>query len=328
MCAELKRRQNIMRILAVDDDTVFLELILSALRSLGYDDVVTANSAEQALEKIELAKLPFDCFLLDIQMPGVSGVELCARVRRLELYRRTPVVMVTAMSGRPFVDSAFAAGATDYLTKPLDRLELKARMGMAARLHEERERLVTYARQIGLSVGAAEMQVEFDAAFLIPGVDRAIEYMALENYLLTLGRKSVHAYASFGVHVTNAATIYARADAPTFVAMLSDVALAICDGVKTVQVLLAYAGNGNFVDLTSRTNSTDLEELERSINFALCDFEDIYQADKLPLPAVTVGELIRGSVFSLSRPTKILDQAIRSAQPVTIIRPKMKLLAG
>jgi hypothetical protein len=110
--------------------------------------------------------------------------------------------------------------------------------------------------------------------------------------------------------------------------MLSDVALAICDGVKTVQVLLAYAGNGNFVGLTSRTNSTDLEELERSINFALSDFEDIYQADKLPLPAVTVGELIRGSVFSLSRPTKILDQAIRSAQPVTIIRPKMKLLAG
>lgn len=317
-----------MQILAVDDDPVFLEQILAALGALGYHDVVTAHSAEQALGRIERARLPFDCFLFDIQMPGLSGVELCARIRKSELYRRTPVVMVTAMSGRGFIDGAFAAGATDYISKPLDRFDLKARMGMVARLHEERERLVAYARQIGLSVGAADKHVEFDAPFLVPGVDRAIEFMALENYLHTLGRKSVYSYAAFGVHVMNAASIYARADAPTFIAMLGDVALAICDGLKTVQVLFAYAGNGNFVGLTRRTISIDQEELEQDINFALSDFIDIYQADKLPLPKVRVGELVRGSVFSLSRPTKILDQAIRAAQPAERMMPKMRLLVG
>ncbi len=317
-----------MRILAVDDDPVFLEQILAALGALGYHDVVTAHSAEQALGEIARAMPPFDCFLFDIQMPGVSGVELCARLRKLELYRRTPVVMVTAMSGRAFIDGAFAAGATDYITKPLDRFELKARMGMAARLHEEREQLAAFARQNGLSLSAAEMQVDFDAPILIPGVDRAIEIMALENYLLTLGRKSAYSYAALGIHVANAASIYARADAPTFVAMLNDVALAICGGLKTVQVLFAYAGNGNYVGLTRRTISFDQEELEQNINYALSDFKDIYEADRLPLPEVRVGELVRGSVFSLSRPTKILDQAIRAAQPTERMMPKSRLLVG
>ncbi len=301
---------------------------MAGLAALGHHDVVTAQSAEQALGWVEKAKPSFDCFLLDIKMPGTSGIELCARIRKLQLYRRTPVVMVTAMTERVFIDGAFAAGATDYITKPLDRLELKARVGMAARLHEERERLATYARENGLSVGAAEKQVEFDAPFLIPGINRAIEYMALENYLLTLGRKSAYSYAALGIHVTNAARIYTRTDAPTFVAMLSDVALAICDGLKTTQMLLAYAGEGNFVGLASRSISTDLNELEQSINFALTDFKDIYDADKLPLPDVRVGELIRGSVFSLNRPTKILDQAIRAAQPTKRTMSKIRLLAG
>lgn len=110
--------------------------------------------------------------------------------------------------------------------------------------------------------------------------------------------------------------------------MLSDVALAICDGLKTTQMLLAYAGEGNFVGLASRSISTDLNELEQSINFALTDFKDIYDADKLPLPDVRVGELIRGSVFSLNRPTKILDQAIRAAQPTKRTMSKIRLLAG
>ncbi|WP_372840520.1 PleD family two-component system response regulator, partial [Phaeovulum sp.] len=277
---------------------------------------------------IDKASPAFDCFLLDIKMPGTSGIELCARIRKLQIYRRTPIVMVTAMSGRVFIDGAFAAGATDYITKPLDRLELKARIGMAARLHEERKRLADYALQNGLSVGAAEKQIEFDEPFLIPGIDRAIELMALENYLLTLGRKSAYSYAALGIHVPNAAIIYTRADAPTFIAMLSDVALAICDGLKTTQMLLAYAGNGNFVGLASRSISTDLEELEKNINFSLSDFKDIYQADRLPLPEVRVGELIRGSVFSLNRPTKILDQAIRAAQPTPRKMPKIRLLAG
>ncbi|WP_372841117.1 two-component system response regulator, partial [Phaeovulum sp.] len=84
-----------MRILAVDDDPVFLEQILAGLGTLGYRDVVTAQSAEQALGWIDKASPAFDCFLLDIKMPGTSGIELCARIRKLQIYRRTPIVMVT-----------------------------------------------------------------------------------------------------------------------------------------------------------------------------------------------------------------------------------------
>jgi CheY-like chemotaxis protein len=316
-----------MRILAVDDDPVFRNLLIEALRVQNHEDVVTAGSGMEALAILDHASLPFDCFLLDIQMPGMNGVELCHAIRQHEVYRRTPIVMITAMSGRSFVDDAFSAGATDYVTKPLDRLEFQARMGMVVRLHEERERLVAYARQIGLATGAVEMKVDFDTPVLIPGIQRGIEFLALENYLHTLGRKSVFSYAAFGIHITNAATIFGRTDPATFVAMLTDVGMSISDGLKTEHVLLAYAGNGDFVGLAKRSLETDLDELERFINFALTDFQDIYEADRLPLPEVRVGELVRGSIFSLSGPTRILDQAIRMAQPHVIRKPEAKLLA-
>jgi hypothetical protein len=109
--------------------------------------------------------------------------------------------------------------------------------------------------------------------------------------------------------------------------MLTDVGMSISDGLKTEHVLLAYAGNGDFVGLAKRSMETDLDELERFINFALTDFQDIYEADRLPLPEVRVGELVRGSIFSLSGPTRILDQAIRMAQPHVIRKPEAKLLA-
>lgn len=143
-------RSDGMKILAVDDDPIFLDLLLEMLRFQGHDDVSIAGSARDALALITCAAQPFDCFLLDIQMPEVNGVELCRSVRGLEAYRRTPIVMITALSGKNFVDAAFSAGATDYVTKPLDRLDLRARMGMVHRLNDERNRSAVLERQASL----------------------------------------------------------------------------------------------------------------------------------------------------------------------------------
>jgi CheY-like chemotaxis protein len=82
------------------------------------------------LELIDAVVSGFDCFILDVQMPGMDGIELCGQIRAIEVYKDTPIIMNTAVADRDYIDAAFAAGATDYLTKPVDEVEVKARLGV------------------------------------------------------------------------------------------------------------------------------------------------------------------------------------------------------
>ena len=106
-----------MRILAVDDDPVFREILESYMDRLGYPDVTYAMSGPEALKSIQAAPQPFDCFLCDIEMPGMNGIELVRNIRSTESGKRAPVVMITSMGDRDSVDGAFQAGAIDYLSK-------------------------------------------------------------------------------------------------------------------------------------------------------------------------------------------------------------------
>ncbi|MCB1355908.1 MAG: response regulator, partial [Maritimibacter sp.] len=84
-----------MKILAVDDDSIILGLLTEVLERAEYGEVQTCTSAERALEVIAETKVPFDCFLLDIQMGGMDGIGLCARIRDMPKYARTPILMLT-----------------------------------------------------------------------------------------------------------------------------------------------------------------------------------------------------------------------------------------
>jgi CheY-like chemotaxis protein len=73
-------------------------------------------------------------------MPGMDGIELCGQIRALDSYKDAPIIMNTAVADRDYIDAAFAAGATDYLTKPVDEVEVKARLGVIEKLVTERLR--------------------------------------------------------------------------------------------------------------------------------------------------------------------------------------------
>ena len=73
-----------MRILLVDDDPVFTELICANLHEWGFDDISHAESAAAAIELVENQRIPFDCFLIDIEMEQMDGIELCAVLRKRE----------------------------------------------------------------------------------------------------------------------------------------------------------------------------------------------------------------------------------------------------
>jgi CheY-like chemotaxis protein len=299
-----------MKLLAVDDDPVFLDILVPLLNSLGKDDVTVALSGSDALAKLDSASQEFDCILLDIQMPGMNGVDLCRHIRNLPAYRRTPILMITTMTGKRSIDDAFSAGATDYINKPLERVELAARLGMVERLLDERHRTAALERQMDQRSGGVMIEVDFETPIPIPGFDRGIEYLALENYLLTLGNKRMHSTAAFGISVTNAGPFFRKASVSNFVDMLGDVASAISDAVKTERMMISYAGSGNFVCVLSDDIVSDPAELEIEIQSGVDDFISLYVGSRLPTPKIKVGQLVRSSFFSMFKPTSILDRSI------------------
>lgn len=120
------------RVLVVDDEEPNRVLLSRLLRAQGYD-VETAGSGEEALDIV--AHRPPDLMLLDVQMPGIDGFEVCRRLRR-HAGRTTlvPIVMVTALNDHRHKLLSIEAGADDFLGKPFDGAELKARVASLLRL--------------------------------------------------------------------------------------------------------------------------------------------------------------------------------------------------
>jgi len=110
------------RVLVVDDEQELRRLIGLLLEKSGFD-VLRAASAFEALDL--LRESTPDLIILDVMMPDVDGIELCRQIRSRQQTARTPVLMLSARSEPKIVQSAFEAGASDYLSKPITPLALK-----------------------------------------------------------------------------------------------------------------------------------------------------------------------------------------------------------
>jgi len=104
------------RVLVVDDNEDYLDLIAEELRRDGYD-VVQAASGTQAIEL--LAVQAVDCVVVDTVMPGLSGIETCRRIKHAPSLRDTPLILMTSRDGRDVILEAFAEGADDFVSKNL-----------------------------------------------------------------------------------------------------------------------------------------------------------------------------------------------------------------
>jgi two-component system, OmpR family, response regulator MprA len=112
-----------VRILVVDDDRAVRDSLRRALTLAGYE-VQVAEDGEQALELV-VQDVP-DALVLDVGMPGIDGLEVCRRVRRLG--NRVPILMLTARDAVADRIDGLDVGADDYMVKPFDVGELKARL--------------------------------------------------------------------------------------------------------------------------------------------------------------------------------------------------------
>jgi len=105
-----------MRILAVDDDPVFREILESYMDRLGYPDVTYAMSGPEALKSIQAAPQPFDCFLCDIEMPGMNGFDFAKAVRGSR-WEDVPMVALSSHTSPRDLDRGREAGFNDYVAK-------------------------------------------------------------------------------------------------------------------------------------------------------------------------------------------------------------------
>lgn len=115
-------------ILVTDDDADLRRVLSRTLNALGFE-VAESSSGEHALQQVE--KRQFDALLLDVNMPGIGGIETCRKVRRKA--PRLPILMLTVRNKEAEKIEALDAGADDYITKPFSIPELAARLRAAVR---------------------------------------------------------------------------------------------------------------------------------------------------------------------------------------------------
>lgn len=130
-----------MGILIVDDSPDQQALLRAILGKAGHTDLLSADSAKTAFPMLNMdGQEPptlIDLILMDVLMPELDGVEACRQIKGRPHLCDIPIIMVTANNDRSNLQAAFAAGANDYITKPVNNLELLARASSALALKKE-----------------------------------------------------------------------------------------------------------------------------------------------------------------------------------------------
>lgn len=139
-----------MRILIADDDLIARRSLEHTLQKWNYE-VVTACDGTQAWEVLQAKAAP-SLALLDWEMPGLDGVELCRKVRALPRRGQTYLILVTARTQTADIVKGLETGADEYITKPFEREELRARISAGCRIVELQQALADRVRQLEQSL--------------------------------------------------------------------------------------------------------------------------------------------------------------------------------
>ncbi len=135
-----------MDILIAEDDATLSRTLTELVSAWGFRPIVTANGAEAA--RILMTPEAPPLAILDWHMPGLEGPEVCRLVRSRESATPPFLMMLTAHTGHENLMAGFAAGADDYVVKPFDERELRARLHVGVRMVELRQALAARVRDL------------------------------------------------------------------------------------------------------------------------------------------------------------------------------------
>ncbi|HUG93894.1 MAG TPA: response regulator [Planctomycetaceae bacterium] len=149
----MKSKPHPSRILIADDNQQNCELLEAYLSDEVYE-IAMARDGRETLEKVR--SWHPDLILLDIMMPKLSGYEVCQELKDDKATRDVPILIVTALNEQGDIEKAVEAGCDDFLSKPVNQLELKTRVRSLLRvrhLTNERDRLLAYVQEVEAQMG-------------------------------------------------------------------------------------------------------------------------------------------------------------------------------
>jgi CheY-like chemotaxis protein len=315
-----------MKILAVDDEPSILELLKTYLEASESHQVAVAASGKDALEMIRSAQEDFDCLLIDIQMPQMNGIMLCEHVRAMPDYSRTPIIMLTAMSQRQYIDKAFSAGATDYVTKPFDFLELRGRLQSAKTLVGE------ITGSLGILKGSKQLIQKLNSEFLVgpdepislEGIPGLVGYEAFENYVLQLSRASLLFAFCFAVKIADFKVLHDSKSSIDVMDAVKNVAKVLADQLCHSGNFISYRGNGVFLCINHKRMPGTPSQREAEINTALvctglmAEGETpirVVAGDEIPMRSISKS----GALFALRRAVTSVEEAGAPARDMNSI---------
>lgn len=238
-----------MKILTVDDDDSFVELIERSLSASDNHEIVTALSGNEAMNILQKDEKAFDCLLFDIQMPELDGITLCRHVRTDPRYATTPVIMLTAMSQRHYLDNAFAAGASDYLNKPFDFQDLREKLRSWQRSDIAFFKPAGGVDAFGQPVARTISSSDIDLAAQLETLDlpRLVEYLAFENFVLKRAQQTSRRFCVSALKISNFEHLQDELSSADLVRVISAYARMLSAGMRKLDAMFSYRGRGIFL---------------------------------------------------------------------------------
>ncbi len=304
-----------LNVLIVDDEPDVCQVLKTALGAFGGCSVSVGYDAKAALIELGRRDDPFDGIFLDIQMPGKSGVELCSIIKAMSVYRNVPVIMLTAMSEQHHLREAFAAGASDYITKPFDLADIKFRFSKERMTTQNRRGLQKDLRQLDSASSETSVDVvrHLSDAISVPGVERCITKEAFENYVLKTVKQRVTDGYVRATKIARVFELYSKLSNAEFESVIAEIARVLSDQTTVSRDLVAYIGNGVFLSLRVGSRDWKLTDLSKGVqgNPTLANLASSKHQLRL-----IVGREIPLNVNGKSDPFSTLQSAIDAAENV------------
>ena len=170
-------------ILVVDDTPANVDVVADCLEDLGFL-VVVAHDGEEAIKRAQFARP--NLILLDVMMPNLNGYDTCRRLKEMDETKNIPIIFLSSLSDVDDKLMGFSAGAVDYVVKPFQIEEVKARVQMHLAMSELQQKLVDRNSQLQEAL-AARSHLEADLClqqFSIDNANEAILWLSNEGHIV------------------------------------------------------------------------------------------------------------------------------------------------
>ena len=162
------------KIMIIDDEQLVIKVVRRFLQSEGYENFVTLTQSTGAVERIEQEQP--DVVLLDVMMPEISGLEILRERRRIPSLQLTPFIILSGSQDLEVKQEALEHGATDFLGKPVEKIELTLRVKNALLLKQQYKDLEVHAHELEQEVQERTRQLERSREQILQCLARAAEY--------------------------------------------------------------------------------------------------------------------------------------------------------